>query len=73
LEEGRRRVRKDFQGPPITNLNLLNIFLLKGTQELIEIHNKWKQKTHVMRWYYEEDSPPIIKTSFIDDFFRPKF
>lgn len=37
--------------PPATKLAAMNAALLKGTQELIEIHNRWSQKTHVMRWF----------------------
>lgn len=41
----------------------MNAALLKGTQELIEIHNRWSQKTHVMRWFEgagEAESPMAL-------------
>jgi hypothetical protein len=41
----------------------MNSSLLKGTQELIEVHNRWSQKTHVMRWFEgagEIESPITI-------------
>lgn len=41
----------------------MNSALLKGTQELIEVHNRWSQKTHVMRWFEgagEADSPVLL-------------
>ena len=41
----------------------MNSALLKGTNELIEVHNRWSQKTHVMRWFEgtgERESPVLI-------------
>lgn len=40
--------------------------LLKGTNELIEVHNRWSQKTHVMRWFEgvgERKSPAILASN----------
>lgn len=53
--EGRARVRVEFEKyRHLQNLSVINVLLLKGTQELIETHNKWKQKTHVMRLFEGE-------------------
>ena len=76
VPQGRSRVRQQFQlysnyfkslpspspSSP-TKLSAMNAALLKGTQELIEVHNRWSQKTHVMRWFEgagEMDSPLLL-------------
>lgn len=49
---GRLRVRTEWERyRNVTNLDVLNVLLVKGTQELIETHNKWKQRVHVMRFF----------------------
>ncbi len=61
MAEGRARVRLEFdrwaahfsnfpRDAPST-LGAMNAALFKGTQELIEVHNRWAQKTHFMRWF----------------------
>lgn len=71
VPKGRARVRQEFQHYstyfstlPDTDINsklaVMNAALFKGTNELIEVHNRWSQKTHVMRWFEgagEEESP----------------
>lgn len=70
---GRARVRQQFEAyarffnslpnsDKSNKLAAMNAALLKGTQELIEVHNRWSQKTHVMRWFegaFEHDSPAL--------------
>lgn len=78
VSEGRFRVRQEFEkysnyftdlivknGQQVSPqvLAAMNTALLKGTQELIEVHNRWAQRTHVMRWFegaWEEDSPVVL-------------
>ena len=35
-------------------LKLINMMNLKGCMQLIEIHNRWTQKLHIMRFFDEE-------------------
>ncbi len=71
VAQGRSRIRHQFQQhsayfsslPETAKLAAMNAALLKGTQELIEVHNRWSQKTHVMRWFEgagETLSPAIL-------------
>ena len=70
VAEGRARVRAEFdrwaahfsalpRDSPST-LAAMNAAIFKGTQELIEVHNRWAQKTHFMRWFegaWERENP----------------
>ena len=72
VAQGRSRVRHQFQlysnyftsiPSSAAKLGAMNSALLKGTQELIEVHNRWSQKTHVMRWFEgagETESPTLL-------------
>lgn len=73
VAQGRARVRQQFHLhaayfstlPPSapSTLAAMNAALLKSTQELIEVHNRWSQKTHVMRWFEgagERESPAFL-------------
>ena len=55
-----QRIRLDFEkNKDIQDLNLINILIFKGTAELIETHNVWKQKNHMYN-YFERDSDPTL-------------
>jgi len=59
---GRARVRAEFErSRHLSDLPLINLSLLKGTQELIESHNKWKQRTHIMRYFDANDWDPVVR------------
>ena len=72
VAKGRSRVRHQFElyseyfstiAVTSTKLAAMNAALLKGTQELVEVHNRWSQKTHVMRWFegaWELESTTMI-------------
>lgn len=76
VAQGRSRVRQQFEqyarfftnlpSESPAKLAAMNAALLKGTQELIEVHNRWSQKTHVMRWFEgagERESPASLAKS----------
>lgn len=70
VAEGRARVRHEFdkwaahfaalpRSEPAT-IAAMNAAIFKGTQELIEVHSRWAQKTHFMRWFegaWERENP----------------
>lgn len=59
---GRARVRAEFEKTRfIQDLPVLNVLIIKGTMELIEAHNKWKQKTHLMRYFDANDWDPAVQ------------
>lgn len=75
VAEGRARVRAEFNRyaayfatlPPNepSTLAAMNAAILKGTQELIEVHSRWAQKTHFMRWFegaWERQNPQLMAT-----------
>lgn len=39
----------------------MNLVLLKGTQELIESHNKWKQRSHILRYFDANEWDPQVR------------
>lgn len=52
VAEFRARIRFEFeQNRNVQDLNARNILILKWTMELIETHNKWKQRLHLMRLF----------------------
>lgn len=59
---GRARVRSEFEkSRRLSDLPVINVLLLKGTQDLIEAHNKWKQRTHIMRYFDANDWDPQVR------------
>ncbi len=70
MAEGRARVRSEYdrwaahfsalpRDSPST-IAAMNAAIFKDTQELIEVHNRWSQKTHFMRWFegaWEHENP----------------
>jgi hypothetical protein len=39
----------------------MNLLILKGTQDLIEAHNKWKQRSHIMRYFDANEWDPQVR------------
>ena len=68
VNQARSKIRQEFEkNRDEKHLAVINMMILKGTNELIETHNIWKQESQLMRYFYERDDLPPKKT-FIDKF-----
>ena len=86
--EFRARVRFEYEANKhVETLEAKNVLILKWTMELIETHNKWKQKLHVMRFFDSGDwaalrqrtsnprlspLPPVGVSPFLAEFLAPR-
>jgi NADH dehydrogenase (ubiquinone) 1 alpha subcomplex subunit 6 len=53
----RARIRREFERyRPIKDLPIIDRLILQGTQDLIETHSKWKQKTHILYYFDREEA-----------------
>ncbi|WWC87765.1 uncharacterized protein L201_002657 [Kwoniella dendrophila CBS 6074] len=69
----RLKFRQDFERnrDTITDLQVMNIMLLKNQQEYQETMNAWKQEPHVMQWFKRYDDPAPPKT-FLEKFYASR-
>ena len=52
----RARIRREFDKyRQVGSLPLIDMLIFKGSQEFIETSQKWKQKTHVMKYFDDEE------------------
>ncbi|KAI8850067.1 hypothetical protein BC829DRAFT_361625 [Chytridium lagenaria] len=66
----RRRIREEFDSKRfVQDLSVIDILLLKGRLEYDETLNMWKQKSHVMRYFPEEDHPDPKPVTFLEKFY----
>ncbi len=68
----RAKIRQEFEkNRYIKELKVIDILLFKGRTEYEETMNMWKQKSHVMRYFSEQEESrmPPESTDFLNKFY----